>query len=339
MSPESHVATRSLVPAPFTGRPSSFAEMEKLAQWFADSQSVPPAYRGKPADCFVAIQMGLEVGLAPMQAIQNIATINGRPAIYGDAMLGLCWQSPLCEDISERMEGTGDDRVAICIAKRRGASIPVERRFSVADAKRAKLWQEKATVTKTSRDGGTYEADSGVWFAYPERMLQMRARGFALRDAFPDVLRGLLPFEEATDTPPADRFGGTTIDGSATVVQPEPAPVKPTPAPADPTPAPAEPVATPPQETATPPADAGSTGNGSKWKVGLETALAATKTEGDLDKWISAERFVAWRVKASMVQELEIAKLIADRRAVLAAAAQVAPATTGTPPLDDPPPS
>jgi hypothetical protein len=32
-------------------------------------------------------------------------------------------------------------------------------------------------------------------------MLQMRARGFALRDAFPDVLRGLVTAEEAQDYP------------------------------------------------------------------------------------------------------------------------------------------
>jgi hypothetical protein len=32
-------------------------------------------------------------------------------------------------------------------------------------------------------------------------MLQMRARGFALRDAFPDVLKGLITSEEAQDFP------------------------------------------------------------------------------------------------------------------------------------------
>jgi hypothetical protein len=32
-------------------------------------------------------------------------------------------------------------------------------------------------------------------------MLQMRARGFALRDAFPDVLKGLITAEEAQDMP------------------------------------------------------------------------------------------------------------------------------------------
>ena len=34
-----------------------------------------------------------------------------------------------------------------------------------------------------------------------KRMMQMRARGFALRDAFPDVLKGLISAEEAADYP------------------------------------------------------------------------------------------------------------------------------------------
>jgi hypothetical protein len=58
--------------------------------------------------------------------------------------------------------------------------------FSVADAKRAGLWGK-----------------SGPWTQYPRRMLQLRARGFALRDAFPDVLKGLVTAEEAQDYPQA----------------------------------------------------------------------------------------------------------------------------------------
>jgi hypothetical protein len=38
-------------------------------------------------------------------------------------------------------------------------------------------------------------------------MLQMRARGFALRDAFPDALKGLISVEEAGD------YEGPTIEG------------------------------------------------------------------------------------------------------------------------------
>jgi len=39
----------------------------------------------------------------------------------------------------------------------------------------------------------------GPWTQYPERMMQMRARGFALRNRFPDALKGIKSREEVED--------------------------------------------------------------------------------------------------------------------------------------------
>ena len=156
---------------------------------------VPKDYIGKPGAIMVACQMGSELGLSPMQSINSIAVINGRPGVFGDALIGLCRQSPLCEDVVETLEGVGDNRTAVCVATRRG-STPTTTRFSVADAKKAGLWGK-----------------AGPWTQYPDRMLQMRARSFSLRDAFPDLLRGLKAVEELRDTPP-DTFRGTTVDAS-----------------------------------------------------------------------------------------------------------------------------
>jgi hypothetical protein len=145
---------------------------------------VPKAYQGKPQDILVCVQWGYEMGLAPMQALQNIAVINGKPSVYGDAMMALVQASAVCEDVEEFFENEGTPNpVAVCIAKRKNRK-PVVAKFSVEDAKRAGLW-----------------AKQGPWSAYPKRMMQMRARGFALRDAFPDVLKGLISAEEAQDYP------------------------------------------------------------------------------------------------------------------------------------------
>ena len=190
-------AVAKVAAQPVVLRPQNLTELTQFAQMAARSSMVPRDYIGKPENVMVAIQMGSEIGLAPMQALQNISVISGRPAVWGDAMLGLCRQSPLCEDIEERTEGEGDRMVAICNAKRVGKK-PVEGRFSVDDAKKAGLWNK-----------------AGPWQQYPKRMLQMRARGFALRDAFPDVLRGLVSAEEAADMPAADTFNGTTIDANS----------------------------------------------------------------------------------------------------------------------------
>ena len=75
--------------------PASFSELVQFAQMAAKSQLVPKEYRNQPEDIMLAVQLGSEVGLRPMQALQNIAVINGRPAVWGDALPGLCKASPV----------------------------------------------------------------------------------------------------------------------------------------------------------------------------------------------------------------------------------------------------
>ena len=164
--------------------PQTLTEAMEFSKLLADSTMVPRQYQGKPQDVLVCVQWGNELGLAPMQALQNIAVINGKPSVYGDAAMALVQASPVCEDVEEYFEDEGTPNpVAVCVAKRKGRK-PVTARFSVEDAKRAGLWGKQ-----------------GPWSSYPKRMMQMRARGFALRDAFPDVLKGLITAEEAQDYP------------------------------------------------------------------------------------------------------------------------------------------
>lgn len=163
---------------------ATFDDAFRFSKMVAASEFAPKDFRGKPESCLLAIQHGSEIGLSPMQSLQNIACINGRPAIWGDAALALCLASPVCDGIHELIEGEGDNMTAVCKTSRKGKDANVVARFSVADAKKAGLWGK-----------------TGPWQSYPRRMLQLRARGFALRDAFPDVLKGLVTAEEAQDYP------------------------------------------------------------------------------------------------------------------------------------------
>jgi len=163
--------------------PTTFAEAERFAVMMAKSTMVPQDYRGKPENIMFAMQFGAELGLSPLQSLQSISNINGKWAVYGDALLAIVLASPLCEDVIERLDGEDDNLRAICEARRRGAAPKIQM-FSVADAKKASLWGKQ-----------------GPWTQYPRRMLQWRARGFALRDAFPDLLRGVITVEEARDIP------------------------------------------------------------------------------------------------------------------------------------------
>jgi len=163
---------------------ATFDDAFRVAKMVASSPFAPKDFQGKPELCFLAMQHGGEVGLSPMQSLQSIAVINGRPSIWGDAALALVQACPVCEYVREYLEGEGDNLTAVCEAKRQGYPAPTTVRFSVADAKKAGLWGK-----------------SGPWTQYPSRMLQLRARGFALRNAFADALRGLVTAEEAQDYP------------------------------------------------------------------------------------------------------------------------------------------
>jgi len=163
--------------------PANLDEAIHLSGVLSQSSIVPSNYKGKSEDILVAIILGSELGFSPISSLQNIATINGKPSIYGDAMLALVKNSPLCEDVIETMHKAEkqEESGAICTVKRKGME-PIVVTFTVGDAIRAGLWKKP-----------------GPWTMYPKRMLQMRARSFALRDAFPDVLRGLVATEEVED--------------------------------------------------------------------------------------------------------------------------------------------
>lgn len=164
--------------------PKSQDEFKTMCATMAKTEMVPKAFRNHPADIYVAAMWGSQLGLAPIVAVQNIAVINGKPAIYGDLAKAVCYRSGLMTAFEESVTGEGRDMVATCRVKRKGDDSWHETKFSMADAARAGL-----------------TGKAGPWTQYPRRMLQMRARGFALRDVFPDVLAGLITAEEAQDYP------------------------------------------------------------------------------------------------------------------------------------------
>ena len=154
----------------------------KLAGQLASSELVPKCFRGKAQDLFICWSMGYQIGLSPEQAMQCIAVINGKPAMWGDDMLALVMAHKDFEDIIEEpILKDGNVFGYSCTVKRRGRADKTNK-FDLNDAKKA-----------------GFLAKGGVWIQYPERMLKLRTRGFTLRDAFPDALKGIKPREEVED--------------------------------------------------------------------------------------------------------------------------------------------
>lgn len=201
--PERTIAQR------FDFSPQNFEQAMHLAEMLAVSEMVPKHSRGKVGDCFIAMQWGAELGLKPLQAMQSIAVVNGKPSIYGDAgkavlLAGGCI---IEEDDTAIVRSNGRARCRIT----RPGRPPVERTYSTEDAKQAGLLNKE-----------------GPWKTNTQRQMAWRAFWFAARDAAADLLRGIGGAEESADIPP-ERFMG-----AADEVRP-PAP----------TPAPAAPIAWP----------------------------------------------------------------------------------------------
>ena len=171
---------------------NTFEEQYRLARAYYASGLMPAAL-DSPEKVLVAVQLCRELNLPPMTSVGKICVINGTPSIFGDLPLALVQRSGKLEYIKEELfdeKGPLDLNKplpaffgASCTLKRIGQP-ELNRVFTQVDAVKAGIWGKK------------------VWAVYPKRMMQMRARGWAIKDAFPDVIMGVSIAEYDHDTVP-----------------------------------------------------------------------------------------------------------------------------------------
>jgi len=170
-------------------------EMWRFATIIDKSGLAPTAFKGKKEAILIAIQMGFEVGLSPMAALQGIAVINGRPLLYGTALGGIIQGHRDCEYLTcnpnkdIHISKALDDYGYLARTKRKGYAEEVTQLFTIGDAKKAGLWGK-----------------AGPWSQYPGRMLRARATTYLIRDVYPDIISGAGPrtYEEERDMIDAD---------------------------------------------------------------------------------------------------------------------------------------
>jgi hypothetical protein len=156
--------------------PAGLSDKLRMSEVLYKSGLMPQHFKS-PAQVMVALQMGHELGLKPMVAINNISVINGRPTLGADIQAALIRQHP--EYAGIEIEETADS-CTVTIRRKVGPVLETFRStFSDADAKRAGL-----------------AGKSGPWQQYPKRMRKHRALAYACRDAFPDVLAGVYEPDE-----------------------------------------------------------------------------------------------------------------------------------------------
>ncbi len=152
-----------------------------LIKVLAASKIIPTAFRGQPDSILVVWLYGSRVGLDVFSSMVYICEINGKPTIYGDGALAVCMQNPRWKAIEESYDrdNAGRAQRALCRIRVKTQEKPIDGEFTLQQAADAGLLRK-----------------AGPWTQYPERMLMMRARAYAIRTAFPDSLAGFHLTEE-----------------------------------------------------------------------------------------------------------------------------------------------
>jgi hypothetical protein len=154
------------------GQLTHFMDWAKVV---AVGSTIPDGLRGKPADVFITVMHGLDLGLRPMQALNLVYVVKGRPSLSAEGMRALVQR----EGHELRIVELTAEK-AVVEGRRKDTDTWHRAEFTDAQRRKAKL--------------------SGAnWDAYPEDMLFARATTRLCKRFFSDVIGGLPSTEEVMD--------------------------------------------------------------------------------------------------------------------------------------------
>lgn len=171
-------------------------EIAELAKQLASTPFVG-AFRGKPGDVFGAILYGHELHLAPLQALQALDSIDGKPTLKAEALRALYFREGHRLEVVE-----WTDKRCTVRAERRDGLSSVDATYTMNDAQVAGLAGKKN------------------WRTAPRQMLYARATAMAIKAVAPDIALGI----DTSDAPaeqPALPAGATTTAVQITASEPE----------------------------------------------------------------------------------------------------------------------
>jgi len=173
-----------------TTRPSSiyagmeaFDNAQRIAKSLASSTLVPQQFQGQQgyANCLVALEIAGRMNLSPLQVMQNLHIIHGRPSWSSQFIIALINGCGRFEPLQYRVTGKGDDLACQCVAKQISTGADLEGpTVSMAMAK-AEGWATKS---------------GSKWRTMPDLMIRYRAAAMWGRLYIPDLLVGISHSQE-----------------------------------------------------------------------------------------------------------------------------------------------
>lgn len=169
-----------------------------LAEKLCRTPLVGTVYRGKPADAAVAILYGAELGLNPLQSLQQVFTVHGTPAIYARTMGALLkrrgFRFQTIESTDEQVTVTGTSPIGDVETST----------WTIERATRAGyVPQIDERTGKFALNGNGKLIGNEKYITDPQAMLYAKALAEVSRRLAPDVLLGISRTYEDVESEPA----------------------------------------------------------------------------------------------------------------------------------------
>lgn len=193
---------------------NAFEQLYRAAKLFASSDLVPTSYKGKEANCFIALELSSRMGVPAFAVMQNVAIINGKPGMEAKLIIAMINNSNLFTDPLD-YEVVGDDP-----SWNKKDGKPADANYKVrAFATRRKTgktcygpwitWDMAIAEGWVSKGGSKWQTMAGIMFQY-------RAASFFGKLYCPDLMFGMSTTEELQDITPYNGAADASIPTSKT---------------------------------------------------------------------------------------------------------------------------
>ena len=169
-----------------TTRPSFLSlapEAWRMAENLARASMVPEAYRGSPANCFIALEMAHRLNISPMAVMQGVSVIKGKPFMAASFLIAQINASGIFAS-RLRFAAQLDPLQVTCSAVERDGTVV------------------STTITWEQAVRAGWPARNAKYNEMPEQMLQYRAATFFARIHCPEIMFGMHTDIEAEEFAP-----------------------------------------------------------------------------------------------------------------------------------------
>lgn len=165
---------------------SAFEDAQRMVKPLATSDLVPDTFKNRIGNCLIALEAAQRIGASPLQVMQNLYIVHGKPAWSSQFLIACVNASRKFSPLRYKMTGTkgADDYGCIAWAK---------------DLNDGEILESPEITIGTAKKEGWFTKNGSKWQTMPELMLRYRTATLFARLYAPELTMGIQTDDEVQD--------------------------------------------------------------------------------------------------------------------------------------------